>query len=95
MIAITLVDGDRSVDIITGTDAWRASLEWARFHGLDPNRIPAGSVLERDASARQIRYVEFARASDGDLLIVDSYPVEIEQVEQGEAPPLPFPSEAF
>lgn len=90
--ACILIDGRRRVEIDYGTPAWNASMEWARFHGLDPNRIPAGSEIVRDEARRQIRYQEFV--FDGDKLrIEDMDAVIVDRVEQGEAPPLPFPAE--
>jgi hypothetical protein len=88
-------DGDAEYVVERGTDAWRASMEWARFHGLDPMRIPAGSVVERDAVGRRILFTEFLKDGPGagDIVIVDGEPVEVECVEQGEAPPIPFPRE--
>lgn len=93
MIAAVLVDADREYEIVSGSPEWVASLEWARFHGLDPNRIPAGSYIERDAAGRRVLFTEFLPAEDGGPLIVDGDVVTVERVEQGEAPPLPFPRE--
>ena len=95
MIACIMVDGDREFEIHSGTDAWRASMEWARFHGLDPMRIPTESFIERDAERCRILYTEFVKDGPGvaDILLVDGEPVTVECVEQGEAPPMPFPRE--
>lgn len=92
--ACVMVDGEREYEIERGTPAWSASLEWAKFHGLDPNSIPDGSYIERDASGCRILFTEFVRTGpNGDVLVEDLEPVTIERVEQGEAPPLPFPRE--
>lgn len=92
-VAVVLVDGDREVEVHFGTPLHAASMEWARFHGLDPMKIPAGSVVERDAANRRILFEEFVKTGprDGDVLVVDGEVVAVERIEQGEAPPLPFP----
>lgn len=93
--ACVLVDDDGTpYEIERGSDAWRASMEWARFHGLDPMRIPAGSYIERDAAGRRILFEEYV--FDGDLVRINEEGddgVRVDRVEQGEAPPLPFPPE--
>jgi hypothetical protein len=93
--SVVLVDGDREFEVEYGTEAWSASCEWARFHGLDPNRIPAGSVVERDADGRRIAFEEYVFDTDGELVLTaDRLDAErIARIEQGEAPPLPFPRE--
>lgn len=92
-----LVDGDREYEIVHGTQAWRAALDWARFHGLDPMRIPAESMIERDGPNRCIRYTAFVKTGPGvgDILIEDNEPVTVECIEQGEAPPLSLPREVI
>jgi len=67
--ACVLVDGANQYEIERGTPAWHASMEWARFHGLDPNRIPAGSYVERDAANRRILFEEFV--FDGDQVRIN------------------------
>lgn len=92
-------------DILDGTPEHEAHLEWARFHGLDPHVIPAGSLVVRDGPACCVRYERYAFDTVEDRLarnyaalvlyaddtgrVVDS--VRVRVVEQGEAPPLPFP----
>jgi hypothetical protein len=95
MIACVMVDGDREYTVPFYSDAWLPSLEWAKFHGLDPRQIPNGSRIVRDAPNRRILYTEFVKTGPevADILIVDSEPVTVARVEQGEAPPLPFPRE--
>lgn len=95
MIACIFRDGEATYPVISGTAAWEASLEWARFHGLDPMRIPAGSTVVRDAANRRILFEEYVKDGPdvGDILIVDGEPQIVNQVEQGEAPPLPLPRE--
>lgn len=67
-----------------GTAEYDASIEWARFHGLDPCRIPAGSLITRNQFDHTIRYVEIVLdRADG----VCTRPC----VERGEAGPMPFP----
>jgi hypothetical protein len=92
-VACILIDGDERVEVEYGTDLWHASMEWARFHGLDPNRIPAGSEVIRDAVRRRIVFEEYVFDGD-DLRLVDNDPVIVPRVEQGEAPPLPLPKVA-
>lgn len=94
-VACVLEDGERWVEVPRGTEAWRASMEWARFHGLDPNVIPAASVIVRDAPRRQIRFEEYVRDEEGRIVLRNDEPVLIGRVEQGEAPPLPFPPEVW
>lgn len=89
-VAAVLVDGDQRIAVCYGTPLWEASCEWARFHGLDPNRIPGGSEVVRDAANRRILYSEYVFDEDG-VRMVDDEPVIVSCVEQGEAPPKPFP----
>lgn len=94
-VACILRDGPAEYEIHYGTPEWHASMEWARFHGLDPNRIPAESVVERDEAGCRILFTEFVM--DGpdvaDIAIVDGEAQMVGRIEQGEAPPLPFPRE--
>lgn len=82
------------------TPEWTALLEWLGFHGIDPRQIPAGSRISRDECNRCIRYVAIARDQEGRRRQVgfDAPPgepvgvwVTVPMVEQGEAPPLPYP----
>lgn len=95
--ACVLVDADTGAryEVDRGTDAWVASMEWARFHGLDPDEIPAGEEVVRDARNCLIRYKVFVKYGPKrfQIKIVDNEPVMAEMVEQGEGPPLPFPPE--
>lgn len=95
--ACILIDNGARVEVRRGTEAWQASMDWARFHGLDPNRIPAGAEIVRDVAGRRILYSEFVKNGPnvGDILMRDGEPVIVERIEQGEAPPLPFPPEVF
>lgn len=88
-VAVDFATG-RSAVIDYDTPAWLASMEWARFHGLDPMRIVAGSAVVRDAESCQIRYEEFVFDASGDLVWE---PETVARCEQGEAPPLPWPPE--
>ena len=91
-IASCIEDSGATYEVVHGTPEWLAALDWARFHGLDPNRIPAESTIFRDAANCRIVYDEFV--PDGDsILIKDNEPVVVRRVEQGEAPPLPLPRE--
>ncbi|MBA3782393.1 MAG: hypothetical protein H0X12_11155 [Nocardioides sp.] len=94
-IASIFRDGESAYVVLHGTAAWMASLEWARFHGLDPDRIPAGSTVIRDEPGRRIVFDEFVK--DGpkvsDIVVIDGEPQIVRRIEQGEAPPLPLPAE--
>lgn len=69
-----------------------AMLEWLAFHGIDANRVPWGSTVERDVPGRCIRYRRVAEDDGGHIaLTADGEFQIVEAVEQGEAPPLPFP----
>lgn len=74
---------------------WTALLDWCRFHGLDPERMPAGQVIERDVAGRRIVYDEYVLTRDqvqAAFRAGDPEPLRRHRVvEQGEAPPLPFP----
>ena len=92
--AINLLDvqtGARTA-VDFGTPLWEASMEWARFHGLNPMRIPAGSLIERDAARCEIRYDAMVEGPDGKPMIFNNDLVRVRRTERGEAPPLPFPA---
>jgi hypothetical protein len=91
--AVNLLDvtTNTRVPVDFGTPLWRATLEWARFHGIDPMRVPAGSVVERDAGRCEIRYDRTMFGDDGLPLVADLELVTERVAERGEAPPLPFP----
>lgn len=77
-----------------GTPAWEATLEWCRFHGLDPCSILAGSTIIRDDRSHVIAYTAVVRGSDGQIVVDASGHVLLEDcIERGEAGPLPFPVE--
>jgi hypothetical protein len=78
------------------TPEWEALKDWCEFHGIDPHRVLAGARISRDACGRCIRYVGLVLDDQGrkqydangpDLGHVLTAPM----VEQGEAPPLPYP----
>ncbi|MET0884935.1 MAG: hypothetical protein ABWX92_00670 [Mycetocola sp.] len=92
MLAAVMVDGRKRYPVYYETDAWRASIEWAKFHGLNPDRIPAGSEVERDSVNRQIRYTACVMDGSGYRVTTDGELVTVECVEQGEGV-LPFPTE--
>lgn len=75
------------------TPEWKALCEWLEFHGVDPKTIPAGTRVSRDECGRCIRYVGIVvdeagrQAQDPETHEWRTVPM----VEQGEAPPLPYP----
>lgn len=96
-LACVLVDGDHEYPVMRSDQAaWQASMDWARFHGIDPNRVPAGSYIERDAARRRILFSEFVYDGPGigDIVLDGLDPLTVDRIKQGEAPPLPFPREA-
>ena len=92
--AIDLLDADGTrLRVEYDTNLWRESMDWARFHGLDPMLIPAGSTIERDPVTFEIRYDEYAvDPRDGLPLVRQNEPVIEHRVARGEGPPLPFPT---
>ena len=101
-VTVDLATGDRQ-EIRYGTPEHEAHLEWARFHGIDPMTVPAGSEVVRDAAGCRVLYETYTydppeaepdpaalvvkRAEDG-----TRYAPTVPRVSQGEAPPLPFPT---
>ena len=53
--------------------------EWMAFHGIDPSGVLLCQPIERDPTSCQIRYPTFGRQGLST------------RIEQGEAPPLPWP----
>jgi hypothetical protein len=94
-IACVMIDGDRRYEVECGTAAWEASLAWAKFHGLDPMGIPFGSEVIRDVPNRRIVFTAFVKDGPNiaDIVMDGLEPLTVRRVEQGEAPPLPFPPE--
>lgn len=102
-LAGIVADADTAteVEVYIGTPEWYALMEWLEFHGIDPRMVPAGSRISRDACGRCIRYVGFVpdaeghRQLDPDTLDTgdrgDIACLKAPMVEQGEAPPLPYP----
>ena len=77
------------------TPQWEATLEWCRFHGIDPYMIPAGTEIVRNAQAHTIRYTACVRGTDRRWQRDnDGSVVRRAMVVQGEAGPLPFPEVA-
>lgn len=80
------------------TPEWAALVEWLAWHGVDAKSVPAGTRVSRDECGRCIRYVGIVENPDGtrrfhppdDRDQFGRYVVEA-RVEQGEAPPLPWP----
>jgi len=93
-LAITFTDGERTVEVWHGTELWRKSMEWAKFHRLDPMQIPAGSTIEWDPVTRRMEWDEFVIGADGRPLFDQAHmaSVTVRRVKQAEAPPLPFPT---
>lgn len=94
-LAGILVDGANRYDVYFDTTEWAATMDWARFHGLDPMLIPAGSVIERDGAGRRILYESFVPTGPkpGDIQMQGDFePVIVHQVERGEGI-LPLPVE--
>lgn len=99
-LAGIMADADTMTEtpVYFDTPEWDAVLEWLAFHGIDPRRIPAGSRVSRDECNRRIRFVAIVHDADGrprlatpeDPFKFGPYAVE-PMVEQGEAPPLPYP----
>lgn len=77
------------------TPEWRALIEWLEFHGIDPRKIPAGTRISRDDCGRCIRYVAILE-DDRTGTQRHTGPPDFRwetapAIEQGEAPPLPYP----
>lgn len=91
-------DTQTQTKVYFGTPEWRALCGWLEFHRIDPKRIPAGTRISRDECGRCIRYVRVVDDEHGrprqhdldDAYWAGRYVVEA-TVEQGEAPPLPYP----
>jgi hypothetical protein len=78
--------------VLLNSPEWQALLEWVTLHGLDPNNILARPGITRDATNCCIRYVEFVRDPDGNRMLESGDRFrQRDVVEQGEAPPFPFP----
>lgn len=90
-IAIVLCEDGLCTPVVFNTPLWEATMKWVKFHGLDPMRIPAGSVVERDAQRCEIRYDEYVLNEVGSVARENGMPRVMARVERGEAPPLPFP----
>jgi len=96
MLAGIAADADTMTEALVyfETPEWMALLEWLEFHGIDPKTIPAGTRVSRDACGRCIRFVGILLDSDGRRAHTgppDFQFVTMPMIEQGEAPPLPYP----
>lgn len=83
------------VAVYFDTPEWKALVDWLAWHGVDARSIPAGTRVSRDACGRCIRYVgivadEAGRRQAADIDAPFAF-VTRPMVEQGEAPPLPYP----
>lgn len=99
-LAAVVTDADTMTECLvdSGTPEWAALIAWLEWHGIDPHQILAGTRVTRDAAARCIHYRRVVTAVDGKWLPFPDpdHPgelqvVDVPAVEQGEAPPLPFP----
>lgn len=93
-IAAVLVDAELDTRTLVHFDTplWLSAIEWCAWHHLDSRRIPAGSMIVRSVADRRIttRYLQM----EGDKPVIrDKEFVTAIHIEQGEAPPLPFPRE--
>lgn len=97
--AFVLLD-DETLYVLTGmfelaTEEWKALLDWCRLHGLDPERMPAQQVIERDLEQRRVVYDEYVPPADDVQrrfkIGVDGEPEIRRTFRQGETPPMPFP----
>lgn len=76
---------------------WQALLIWCRFHGLDPERMPAQQLIERDLEHRRVVYDEYVASADEiqhrhkHWRLYDGEPEIRRTSRQGETPPMPFP----
>lgn len=80
--------------ILLDSPEWRALLEWVKLHGLDPEKMLASGGVTRDALDCCIRYTTFVYDDDGRRRLDPDGPgtlLLVPGVEQGEAPPFPFP----
>lgn len=69
-----------------------AICEWCEFHGLDPRKIVRATGVMRAPEECRILYTEFIQDEDGHLqLDANGEARQVMLIEQGEAPPLPFP----
>ena len=78
------------------TPEWHALMDWCRFHHVDPHLVLAGSRISRDECGRCIRYVGIVVDDQGRKQYDCDDPelqrlITAPMVEQGEAPPLPYP----
>jgi hypothetical protein len=96
-LAGIVADADTMTECLVDfhTPEWKALLEWLEFHGIDPKSIPAGTRVSRDGRNRCIRYVGIVVDEHGKQQRLDEEDgyrfVTMPMVEQGEAPPLPYP----
>lgn len=92
-----------TIEVPYGSPLYGPSMDWARFHGIDPMAVPAGTTIVRDAERCRVLYEEFVydppeRFADPGAIVLlfdeDGEPYDALAVcrwTQSEAPPLPFP----
>lgn len=81
--------------VLVETEPWKALLEWVKLHGLNPDKMLAAGGVTRDAGGCCIRYTTFVYDVDGRRRLDPDGPpgqlLHLPGIEQGEAPPFPFP----
>ena len=70
--------------------AW---LEWAKYHGIDPMRVPLPSIVIRDPIHRQITFTEYLCDDNGNAILSEGQDdvVTTMRTIQLDHSPLPFP----
>jgi hypothetical protein len=69
-----------------------AICKWCEFHGLDPRKIVRAAGVMRAPEKCRILYTEFICDEDGTIQVGANGELrQVMLIEQGEAPPLPFP----
>lgn len=88
-------DNDTIGHVHFETPEWIALLEWLEFHGINPKIVPAFTMITRSGSGCCIRYVQCVFDEDGrhKVKAPDGTFETVDLVEQGEAPPKPWPDE--
>ena len=102
-VLVDLATGVR-IEVPYDTPLHEESMRWARFHGIDPRAVPAGSEVIRDEERCRVMYESLVydppeAAPDYGAIVICEDPDDpdfpfvptVMRIEQGEAPPLPFP----
>lgn len=82
--------------VLRGEERYQDSLDWMRFHGIDPNIVPCDTEVVRDAARCRVTWVEFLCDDHGEPVLLHEpgcapYITTVGRWSQGEAPPLPWP----